>query len=106
MEICNAYSPQKLRRSRNRMSHLSESGWSFSSFGTPHKIKEKFEAIAHKEFNSDKFKNNDHIMNCQKTGADLFHRKAKSKKVDKNFFPKDLLKLMEQNPSFYFGSKT
>ena len=106
MEICNAYSPQKLRRSRNRMSHLSESGWSFSSFGGPRKIKGKFEAIAHKEFNNDKFKNIDHIMNCQKTGADLFHRKAKSKKVDKNFFPKDLLKLMEQNPSFYFGLKT
>ena len=106
MEICNAYSPQKLRRSRNRISHLSESGWSFSSFGSPYKIKEKLEAIAHKEFNSDKFKNIDHIVHCQKTGTDLFHRKVKFKKVDKNFFPKDLLKLMEQNPSFYFGSKT
>ncbi|SVD13590.1 uncharacterized protein METZ01_LOCUS366444, partial [marine metagenome] len=72
IEICNAYSPQKLRRSRNKISHLSESGWSFSSFGGSDKIKEKFESIAHKEFNNDKFKNVDHIMNCQKTGADLF----------------------------------
>ena len=28
------------------------------------------------------------------------------KKIDKNFFPQDLLKLMEENSTFYFGSKT
>ena len=104
MQICNAYSPHRLRRSRNRISHFSESGWSFSSFGGPDKIKEKLESIAHTEFNNDKFKNTDHIMNCQKTGKDLFHRKVQVKKVDKNFFPKDLLKLMEENPVYYFGS--
>ena len=106
MQICNAYSPHRLRRSRNRISHFSDSGWSFSSFGGPNKIKEKFESIAHKEFNNDKFKNADHIMNCQKTGADLFHRKVQSKKIEKNFFPRDLLELMEQNPIFYFGSSS
>ena len=26
--------------------------------------------------------------------------------VDKSFFPKDLLKLMEENPTFYFSSNT
>ena len=104
MQICNAYSPHRLRRSRNRISHFSESGWSFSSFGGPDKIKEKLESIAHTEFNNDKFKNTDHIMNCQKTGKDLFHRKVQVKKVDKNFFPNDLLKLMEENPVYYFGS--
>ena len=103
IKICNAYSPHQLRRARNRISHFSDSGWSFSSFGGPKKIKEKLEAFAHKEFNSDKFKNVDHIMNCQKTGADLFHRKVQKKKVEKNFFPKDLLELMEQNPTYYFG---
>ena len=51
-------------------------------------------------------KNPDHIENCQKTGADLFHRKVKTKKIEKNFFPKNLLRLMEQNPIFYFGSNT
>ena len=106
MQICNAYSPHRLRRVRNRISHFFESGWSFSSFGGPNKIKEKFESIAHKEFNNDKFKNIDHIMNCQQTGADLFHRKVQSKKIEKNFFPKDLLELMEQNPIFYFGSSS
>jgi len=104
MQICNAYSPHRLRRSRNRISHFSDSGWSFSSFGGPDKIKEKLESIAHTEFNNDKFKNTDHIMNCQKTGKDLFHRKVQVKEVDKNFFPRDLLKLMEENPVYYFGS--
>ena len=60
----------------------------------------------YEEFNNDKFKNIDHIMNCQQTGADLFHRKVQSKKIEKNFFPKDLLELMEQNPTFYFGSNS
>ena len=68
------------------------------------KIKEKFESIAHKEFNNDKFKNFKHIDNCQRTGADLFHRKVKTKKINKNFFPSNLLKLMEENSIFYFGS--
>ena len=104
LQICNAYSPHQLRRSRNRISHFTESGWSFSSFGGPSRIKEKLESIAHKEFNNDKFKNLNHIMNCQKTGADLFHRKIKTKKIDKTFFPKDLLQLMEENPNYYFGS--
>ena len=104
MQICNAFSPHQFRRARNRISHLADSGWSFSSFGGPNKIKEKFESIAHKEFNNDKFKNFKHIDNCQRTGADLFHRKVKTKKINKNFFPSNLLKLMEENSIFYFGS--
>ena len=106
IQICNAYSPQELRRNRNKISHFIDAGWSFSSFGGPKKVKEKFEAFAHKEFNQDKFKNLDHIINCQKTGADLFQRNVKSKKVDKIFFPKDLLELIEKNPKFYFGSNS
>ena len=104
IKICKKYSPHQLRRARNRISHFTDSGWSFSSFGGPNKIKEKLESIAHKELNYDKFKNAQHILNCQKTGADLFHRNVKVKKIDKNFFPKDLLKLMEENSLFYFGS--
>ena len=63
----------------------------------PSKIKEKLESIAHTEFNNEKFKNSKHIINCQKTGEDLFHRKIHSKRIDKTFFPKDLLILMEEN---------
>ena len=106
MQICNRFSPHQFRRARNRISYLSDSGWSFSSFGGPKKIKEKLESIAHKEFNNDKFKNIDHIINCQKTGSDLFRKGVKTRKIDKNFFPEDLLKLMEENPIFYFGSKS
>ena len=104
MQICNANSPQKFRRLRNRISHFTDGGWSFSSFGGYERVKEKIESYAHSEHNSDKFKNPEHIANCQRTGADLFHRKVKSRKVEKSFFPEDLLKLMEQNPKFYFGS--
>ena len=106
MQLINTYSPHRHRRDRNKISHFNDAGWSFSSFGGPAKIKEKFEAFAHKEYNNEKFKSVDHILNCQKTGADLFHRNVQAKKVNKSFFPKDLLELMEQNPTFYFGSNT
>ena len=105
LEVCNAYTPHRLRRSRNRISHFTDSGWSFSSFGGPKKIKEKLESIAHTEFNNDKFTNFNHIINCQRTGSDLFHRDIKAKKINKSFFPKDLLELMEENPNYYFGAK-
>jgi len=104
MKVCNESSPQKFRRLRNRISHFNDAGWSFSSFGGYERVKEKIESYAHSEHNNDKFKSPEHIAHCQRTGADLFHRKVQSKKVERNFFPKDLLKLMEQNPMFYFGS--
>ena len=105
MQIINKYSPHSLRRSRNRISHFNDGGWSFSSFGGANRIKDKLESIAHKEFNNDKFKNTEHLINCQKTGADLFHRQVQSKKIDKSFFPKDLLNLMEENANYYFSEK-
>jgi len=104
MKVCNEFSPQKFRRLRNRISHFTDGGWSFSSFGGYDRVKEKIESYAHSEHNNDKFKNPEHIAHCQRTGADLFHRKVQSRKVERNFFPKDLLILMEQNPMFYFGS--
>ena len=104
MQSCNEFSPQKFRRLRNRISHFTDAGWSFSSFGGYERVKEKIESYAHSEHNNDKFKNPEHIANCQRTGADLFHRKVKSKKVERNFFPKSLLILMNQNPEFYFGT--
>jgi len=104
MKACNEFSPQKFRRLRNRISHFTDGGWSFSSFGGYDRVKEKIESYAHSEHNNDKFKNPEHIAHCQRTGADLFHRKVQSRKVERNFFPKDLLILMEQNPMFYFSS--
>ena len=53
-----------------------------------------------------KYKNENHLQKCIETGSDIFDRKVKKKKIDKNFFPQDLLKLMEENSTFYFGSKT
>ena len=102
-QIIDKYSPQELRTYKNRMSHFSDAGWSFSSFGGINRVREKFEAFAHVEYNNENFKNEAHIKKCIETGSDLFHRKVKSKKIDKNFFPNDLLKLLEQNPNFYFG---
>ena len=105
-ELIDKYEPQIFRDLRKRISRFTDAGWSFSSFGGYERVKQKIESYAHSEHNNDKFKNPEHIAHCQQTGADLFHRKVQSKKVEKNFFPKDLLILMEQNPMFYFGSNT
>ena len=106
-EIIDKYSPQQQRMLREKISHFTRGGWSFSSFGGFDKVKEKFEAFAHEEYNKENYKNEKHVKKCIETGADLFGREIKKKeKIEKNFFPKDLLKLMEQNSKFYFGSSS
>ena len=105
-ELMDKYEPQVFRDLRNRISHFNDAGWSFTSFGGVKKVREKLEAFCHEEYNKEKYKNEAHINKCIETGSDLFYRKFNKKKVNKSFFPKDLLKLMEENPTFYFGSKT
>ena len=56
------------------------------------------------QYNNEEFINEKHIVNCQKTGEDLFKRGVPSRKIKKSYFPKVLLDLMEQNSIFYFGS--
>ena len=102
-QLIDKYEPQLFRDYKNRISRFNEAGWSFSSFGGVKKIREKLEAFCHEEYNKEKYKDETHLKKCMETGADLFDRKVNNKKVDKNFFPKDLLKLMEENPTFYFS---
>ena len=105
-KLIDKYEPQVFRDYKNRISRFIDAGWSFSSFGGPKKIREKLEAFCHEEYNKEKYKDEAHLKKCIETGSDLFDRKVEKKKVDKGFFPKDLLKLMEENPTFYFSSKT
>ena len=104
-ELIDKYEPQVFRDYKDRISCFKESGWSFSSFGGVRKIKEKFEAFVHQEYNKNEYTNEEHLTKSAELGTDMFYRDVKKKRVDKNFFPKDLLKLMEENPEFYFGSK-
>jgi len=97
------FKPQEFRNARYKISCLINAGWSFSSFGNNERINEKFNAFAHDEYNLDKYKEENHIEKCKELGVDLFHRNIKKKKISKDFFPKDLLLLMEENSNFYFG---
>ena len=105
-ELIDKYEPQIFRDLRKRISRFTDAGWSFSSFGGIKRIREKIESFCHEEYNKQKYKNENHLQKCIETGSDIFDRKVKKKKIDKNFFPQDLLKLMEENSTFYFGSKT
>ena len=105
-ELVEKYEPQIFRDNKNRISRFTEAGWSFSSFGGARRVREKFEAFAHEEYNKEQFINETHIKKSSELGTDLFYRDVKKKQISKNFFPKDLLELMEQNPKFYFGSDT
>ena len=99
----NKYLPQFLRSNANQMSIFANAGWSFSSFGGKDRVIEKLEAFAHTEFNNNEFKDEKHIELCTSFGGDFFKRGKKRKKVDKSFFPRDLLKLLNDNEKFYFG---
>ena len=103
-ELIDKYEPQIFRDLRKRISRFTDAGWSFSSFGGIKRIREKIESFCHEEYNKQKYKNENHLQKCIETGSDIFDRKVKKKKIDKNFFPKELLKLMEKNPAFYFSS--
>ena len=105
-ELIDRYEPQTFRDLRKRISRLTNAGWSFSSFGGPKRVREKIESFCHEELNKETFKNENHLKTCIETGKDLFGRQVKKRKIDKNFFPKDLLNLMEENSTFYFGSNT
>jgi len=105
-ELVDRYEPQIFRDLRKRISRFTDAGWSFSSFGGVKRVREKIESFCHEEYNKEKFKNEAHIKTCIETGTDIFGRQVKKKKIDKNFFPEDLLKLMEENSTFYFGSNT
>ena len=105
-QLIDRYEPQVFRDYKNRISRFNDSGWSFSSFGGVKRVREKLEAFCHEEYNKEQYKEEKHLKKCMESGADLFNRKINKKKVDKNFFPKDLLKLMEENSDFYFNSNT
>ena len=100
------YEPQVFRDYKNRISRFNEAGWSFSSFGGVERVREELESFCHEEFNIKKYKEEAHLKKCMETGSDLFERKVNKKKIDRNFFPKDLLNLMEENPNFYFNSSS
>ena len=102
-EIIDKFKPQELRNNKDRISYFIRSGWSFSSFGGTKRVQEKFEAFAHEEYNNDEFKDTLRIKKCMENGEDLFKRKTKKQKITSDFFPKDLLKIMEENYEFYFG---
>jgi len=105
-ELIEKYEPQIFRDLRKRISRFTDAGWSFSSFGGVKRVREKIESFCHEEYNKEVFKNETHLKTCIETGRDIFGRPVKKRKIDKNFFPKDLLKLMEENSTFYFGSNT
>ena len=105
-ELIDKYEPQIFRDLRKRISRFTDAGWSFSSFGGIIRIREKIESFCHEEYNKQKYKNENHLQKCIEIGSDIFNRKVEKKKIDKFFFPQDLLKLMEENSTFYFGSKT
>jgi beta-1,4-mannosyl-glycoprotein beta-1,4-N-acetylglucosaminyltransferase len=105
-KLIEKYEPQTFRDYKNRISRFTDAGWSFSLFGGIKRVKEKLEAFCHEEYNKEKFKSESHLKKCAETGLDLFDREVNKKKIDRSFFPKDILKIMEENPSFYFSKNS
>lgn len=77
----NIRTPQKMRNKRYR-NPISNGGWHYSYLGGSEKILKKIDSTAHTEFNSDEFKNIDHINKSMKYGSDIFKRGKSFKIVD------------------------
>lgn len=66
-------SPTKVRMCLgNRV--LNNGGWHFSYLGGVEKIIEKLKNFSHQEFNTPYFLDKDRLLNCLRTGVDLFDR--------------------------------
>jgi hypothetical protein len=74
------------------MSGMFSCGWHFSYFMPTSEMKRKIESFAHKEFNDDKFKNEDHMRNCILHGHDMYKRDWLNCIRNTNFnFPESVL---------------
>ena len=102
-KVFKKYSPQFFRTNIKGFSMIANSGWHFSSFGGVDRVIKKFDAFAHTEFNTEQFKDKNHIKNCINSGEDIFKRNSKIQKVDKDIFPKELLDLLNKDSKFYFN---
>ena len=66
-------SMEKLRRKRNKLPEY-PGGWHFSFLGGPTEIIKKIEAFSHQEYNTEKYKDQERILDYIRRGIDLFDR--------------------------------
>ena len=84
-ELIDKYEPQIFRDYKGRISRFKEAGWSFSSFGGIDKVKEKFEAFVHQEYNKKEFLNAEHIKKSAESGLDLLKDHWEAQSLEANF---------------------
>ena len=70
-KLIDKYEPQVFRAYKDRISRFKDSGWSFSSFGGISRIKVKFEAFAHQEYNKNEYINEEHLKKSAELGTDI-----------------------------------
>lgn len=78
-------------------------GWHLTYFGDPSKISNKLQNFAHQEYNSERFTNEEHILNSVKEGKDLFGETRIYEKINpsKNqYLPKNW-KILEKFEDLY-----
>lgn len=82
------------RNQRFKLPSINEGGWHFSYFGDIEKIKQKLESFSHQEYNKEKYKSSENIINSINNKKDLLHRGEKFEEYDVNNFPKELYNLI------------
>ena len=67
-----------IRKSMTKKKHkrhlLYNGGWHFSYLGGVDSIIQKLEAFSHNDYNTDKYKDRERLINCMNEGKDLFDR--------------------------------
>lgn len=71
-------------------------GWHFSTLGNVEKIRHKIESIAHTEYNSEKYKNDEYLRNCIENGLVFTGSDFKLMKKEISFLPEYVQKNLEK----------
>lgn len=70
--------------------HVPKGGWHLSYFGDADFIRNKLESFSHQEYNHERYKSADNVMDCITNCKDLFHRGdgfRRVKVVDNQYLP-------------------
>ena len=93
--------PQEHRNNRNTYAKVPNGGYHFSFLGGAEKIKQKIEAFAHTEYNTEDVKSDENIRLAIEEKKDIFNRPGvEYEVVDKNNYPGYLRDIMIKYPQY------
>jgi len=96
-----------LRNQRFNLFSIDNGGWHFSYFGEVEKIKSKLESFSHQEYNKDRYKNEQNILDSINNKTDILHRGETFREYNFDNFPDNLRTLIQKTfPKNFYTTMT